>query len=389
MSDRNAEIWSTRLQKELLALTTETSDSEPQDVAGILPSFISLMEHHLDIAAGTCKVSFVLNVTSPQSGEDTSDDKIVIITLDASMERNPDGTTNTRASAYPFKRPTATLSSGASMFPEYSTIQNGNPVDIDIDWTPSLHMTDAVLNIGLKVKESILMGEPFHPAVAPEDSEPVDELVKGARRFGSFLSKSAFSFSNTVAPPGAAVAPPTAVAADPPRNNPLRRKPKEQKRQASSTSISIGDEINLMEAPWVDCRGLYSCKAIRRPGFLEDAIALAAKASSKNEVSNFWDDEDDDGEIPDDLGNYMRLQAGSLSKVAGAGFAGAGAMLRSFTQSARSLVEESFLMITDTHIIEVRATKMNLTVGTVTFSVPIDMMAKLKFRREESISLFF
>lgn len=64
-------------------------------------------------------------------------------------------------------------------------------------------------------------------------------------------------------------------------------------------------------------------------------------------------------------------------------------MLRSFTQSARSLVEESFLMITDTHIIEVRATKMNLTVGTVTFSVPIDMMAKLKFRREESISLFF
>jgi len=358
MSDRNAEIWSTRLQKELLALTTETSDSEPQDVAGILPSFISLMEHHLDIAAGTCKVSFVLNVTSPQSGEDTSDDKIVIITLDASMERNPDGTINTRASSYPFKRPTATLSSGASMFPEYSTIQNGNPVDIDIDWTPSLHMTDAVLNIGLKVKESILMGEPFHPAVAPEDSEPVDELVKGARRFGSFLSKSAFSFSNTVAPPGAAVAPPTAVAADPPRNNPLRRKPKEQKRQASSTSISIGDEINLMEAPWVDCRGLYSCKAIRRPGFLEDAIALAAKASSKNEV-------------------------------AGAGFAGAGAMLRSFTQSARSLVEESFLMITDTHIIEVRATKMNLTVGTVTFSVPIDMMAKLKFRREESISLFF
>ena len=204
------------------------------------------------------------------------------------------------------------------MFPEYSTIQNGNPVDIDIDWTPSLHMTDAVLNIGLKVKESILMGEPFHPAVAPEDSEPVDDLVKGARRFGSFLSKSAFSFSNTVAPPGAAVAPPTAAAADPPRNNPLRRKPKEQKRQASSTSISIGDEINLMEAPWVDCRGLYSCKAIRRPGFLEDAIALAAKASSKNEVSNFWDDEDDDGDIPATGSSFQRAPVANYRDSFGA-----------------------------------------------------------------------
>ena len=64
-------------------------------------------------------------------------------------------------------------------------------------------------------------------------------------------------------------------------------------------------------------------------------------------------------------------------------------MFRSITQSARSLVEESFLMITETHIIELKATKLNLSVGTVTFSVPIDMMAKLKFRREESISLFF
>lgn len=64
-------------------------------------------------------------------------------------------------------------------------------------------------------------------------------------------------------------------------------------------------------------------------------------------------------------------------------------MFRSFTQTARSLVEESFLMITETHIVELRANKMNLTIGIVTFSVPIDMMAKLKFRREESISLFF
>lgn len=64
-------------------------------------------------------------------------------------------------------------------------------------------------------------------------------------------------------------------------------------------------------------------------------------------------------------------------------------MLRTFTQSARSVLEESFLMITDGHIIEMRSNKLNLSTGHVTFAIPIDMLAKLKFRRQESISLFF
>ena len=64
-------------------------------------------------------------------------------------------------------------------------------------------------------------------------------------------------------------------------------------------------------------------------------------------------------------------------------------MLRSFTTSARSVLEESFLMITDTHIVEMRSNKLNLSTGIVTFAIPIDMLAKLKFRRQESVSLFF
>jgi hypothetical protein len=78
-----------------------------------------------------------------------------------------------------------------------------------------------------------------------------------------------------------------------------------------------------------------------------------------------------------------------LLQVAGAGFSGAGAMFRTFTQSARSVLEESFLMITDTHIIEMKSNKLNLSTGIVTFAIPIEVMAKLKFRRQESISLFF
>ena len=36
-----------------------------------------------------------------------------------------------------------------------------------------------------------------------------------------------------------------------------------------------------------------------------------------------------------------------------------------------------------------RSNKLNLSTGTVTFGIPIEMMAKLKFRRQESVSLFF
>lgn len=46
-------------------------------------------------------------------------------------------------------------------------------------------------------------------------------------------------------------------------------------------------------------------------------------------------------------------------------------------------------MITETHIIEMTSSKLNLSTGKITFAIPIELMAKLKFRRQESISLFF
>jgi hypothetical protein len=70
-------------------------------------------------------------------------------------------------------------------------------------------------------------------------------------------------------------------------------------------------------------------------------------------------------------------------------FASPTAMFRSLAQSARSVMEESFLMVTDTHIIELKASRLNAQICTVTFCIPIEMMAKLKFRRGESLSLFF
>lgn len=46
-------------------------------------------------------------------------------------------------------------------------------------------------------------------------------------------------------------------------------------------------------------------------------------------------------------------------------------------------------MITENYIIEMRSNKLNLSTGTIVFAIPIEMLAKLKFRRQESISLFF
>jgi hypothetical protein len=289
---RNAEIWSTRVQRELLALT----EGGAEDAAHIaeLPPFITLVDHELDIAKGLCKVSFHIDV--PVVPKEGADEDPIVITLDASLHTKVDGSVNAARPAYPFEKPTAILRSGASFFPEGSTVNDGDFVDIDCDWTPSLHLSDAVLNVGLKVKESILQQEPFHKAeLVPVDR--VDEVVKGALRFGNFLSKSAKSV--------------TAKA-----KSPKTKEPKQKPRMATAEDINIGDEINLLESPWVDCEGVYSCKCIRRPVFVEDAMALAASSRPPEQVSASVFDEDD-GAVPDNLPDYMKLHAGSIGQVCG------------------------------------------------------------------------
>ena len=120
----------------------------------------------------------------------------------------------------------------------------------------------------------------------------------------------------------------------------------------------IGDEIDLSEEPWSNCIGMYSCKAIRRPAFVEAAMEEAAKKKKSLEP-------------------------------AATSFSTASSMFSRFAQSAKSVMEETFLMITEEYIIEFKSNKLNMGSGTVSFSINIDKMAKLKFRREESLSLFF
>ena len=64
-------------------------------------------------------------------------------------------------------------------------------------------------------------------------------------------------------------------------------------------------------------------------------------------------------------------------------------MFKSFTKSAKSVLEESFLMLTEELIIEIKCNKFSVANATVSFAIPVSHLAKLKFRREESLSLFF
>jgi hypothetical protein len=308
--EKNTEIWSTRLQRELLALTSENAPGETKDaVQAVLPSFVTVQNHDLNIEHGDCVVSFLVDLPHKE-GE--TDPPAIVVALDASLHKKKDGKVDPIAVAYPFMKPTATLKSGASRFPGGSSIKDGDFIDIEMDWTPSLHLTDAILNIGLKIKECILQGEPFHPAPPTTKQDPVHEMVDRAKRLGTSFSKGIRGLAST---------PEKADGDKQKRGIRIGRKQKKDAKSpkaANPEEVRIGDEINMLEAPWVDCQGVYSCKAIRRPAFVDDAMAVAAQITgSKSPVGEQQVSPSDagDGEIPADLAEFMQAQAGGLTKV--------------------------------------------------------------------------
>ena len=70
-SDRNAEIWSTRLQREILALES-TDDESTKKTVQLLPPFINIVGHTLNIEGGIAKIEFRIDVEV--SGEEVVDD---------------------------------------------------------------------------------------------------------------------------------------------------------------------------------------------------------------------------------------------------------------------------------------------------------------------------
>jgi len=444
--NRTAEIWSARLHREILALTGEGGDDA--ETVGVLPPFIALEDHTIDIAKGLCDVTFRIDVEPPsvvpgaddgrpsagggtteeaeasenregetnddiaeegkrKGGDEAADEKPkeiaeseagsskkeeaggkseaaskadnvpdqgpphVIIMLDASTGTSPDGSPGPAAtpSSYPFQSPTAMLISGAHLFPRPgSEISDGDYIEIELDWTPSLHLNDAILHVALKVRESIRRGEPFYSNDGANDDAAGGavggnleaEVLKAKEKVTSFFSIMAAVASEVVAPnnvaaaAGGGVTAAAAVVGAGEKENIAKADKKKAKRAIGSDTVAIGDEIDLSQSPWNVCAGMYSCKAIRRPVFVELAMSQA-EAEAKAE-----------------------------EKRSGTGKA----FFNSFRNSAKSVLEESFLMISEQYIIEIKTNKFSIGTGKVVLVTLIASLAKLKFRREESISLF-
>jgi hypothetical protein len=421
MPERNhTEIWSTRLQREILAL--ESSDDESKKIE-LLPPFIKAIGHQLNIESGKAKIEFRIDVELSEEadaasgaaeavekkeeggdsdenaaivdtdGESTNKDKsesddaiknetedvneedetdlYVVLVLDASLYWKPDSTTARSSSpqCYPFVKPIAIIISGSNLFSAGSTICDGDEVDIDLDWTPSIHLSDAATNVALKIRECVKRGEPLHPAkkddyfedgglsgsLLREAREAKESLLETKKAVGAMFSSGLSSFSaksqfasksmtkglfslgeslTTFAEAGASskrgddgeveVASREQV---PPKEeaqnvvNDIKSMTKglfslgesltsfaevgtklnrgdDGEEEVASRDIppkgtahkvvkdipDIGDQIDLSEEPWSQCIGMYTCKAIKRPAFVEDAIAIASQNKEK-EVS--------------------------------------------------------------------------------------------------------
>jgi len=448
-NDRTAEIWATRLQREVLALTSPRDNSEKKDSSKLssdegddvsshatpkhdnlniatLPPFVKVHGHELNLDAGICNVTFAVQLEVPQAGaalaspisndneinnEESMASKagspptkteIILVTLDASMEE----AASHHLVCYPFQKPRVLLASGSEFFPAGSSIRDSDYIDLDCDWTPSLHLSDAILNVALKIRESIKRGDPFFAAtdhnsggfmddgssgvgflgadrvanVADEISNSVSNFLGSLRRKGEGIrgvDRTSQSQNNTKAETEASsdLSSPNSKSST---VSPNRSKPLNQ--------VKYGDVINLNLPPYSQCVGMYSCKAIRRPQFVEKAIAQAELKATEAL-------QEESRASAAAAAATDNTDASNATARVRRGFMGASTFLKSIektlVQSTKSLVEEHYLMVTDTHLLEVKSSKFNLDQATVTFVSPISLLTKLKFRREESVSLFF
>jgi hypothetical protein len=148
-----------------------------------------------------------------------------------------------------------------------------------------------------------------------------------------------------------------------------------KKEKPNMDTVVVGDEINWLEEPWVQAHGVYSCKAIRRPAFVEQMMMMVPHNNNTSTTTT---------------GAAKTTADQQHSSTNHHNILSPSAMFRNLAKSARSVMDESFLMVTSTHLLELKANKLNMQhIGTVVFCIPIHQLAKLKFRRHESVSLFF
>lgn len=269
----------------------------------------------------------------------------VLITLDASLKRNlADFHPST---SYPFQPPICIINSGAEYLPkDQHSIQNGEEVLLDCDWTPSLHLNDAALNVAVKIKESIKRGEPIleftkksagsFTASLPNSllDEVSQDFNKASHAISGFFSDLKTKASHIADELDQAVVGPSrdeSVSTEEKstrkgfkfRKGTKLRKDEEPLKVVTEENVEMGDSIYLSESPWDHALGMYPCKAIRRPTFMSTAMEASGHMDDQstkvrnNDTTSLSDSDNDsynygDCAMPD---NYLHLHAGGLREV--------------------------------------------------------------------------
>jgi len=267
----------------------------------------------------------------------------VLITLDASLKRNlADFHPST---SYPFQPPICIINSGAEYLPkDQHSIQNGEEVQLDCDWTPSLHLNDAALNVAVKIKESIKRGEPIleftkksagsFTASLPNSllDEVSQDFNKASHAISGFFSDLKTKASHIADELDQAVVGPSRDESASTeeksrkgfkfRKGTKLRKDEEQLKVVTEENVNMGDSIDLAESPWNHALGMYPCKAIRRPTFMSTAMEVTGHMDDESTKvrNNYTSLSGSDGDpyhygdcaVPD---NYLHLHAGGLREV--------------------------------------------------------------------------
>ena len=344
--------WNARVTKDLSTL---------KGLFTSLPDYISLDNVDHKIETSTCVLTFKVYPLVT---------KCLIVKVDVSARVHP-------LPSYPLFPPALSLVSGASLLPPGSDVTDGAPLHLSLEWTPSLTASDAILDVALRMRECVRSAEPFLNASLSSSAAAASQNLRSSAAAGggskpaarNEAQRAVVADNNRSSGGPAAVPPPSAaplgsgvaggggpiVSLASLLSRPGRR---------PSITLSVGDVQDLSAWDVV----VYDAKSIRRPAFLQkrDTEARAASAAA-------------DAAAEKARGGGAGAGVGSFFKNAFSSVAGAG----------RSIIEETFIGVTSTQIVEIRASKFALNSGTVTTALPINGLAKLKFRRDESISFYF
>ena len=290
--------------------------------------------------------------TSNKSSTGQSFNVQVVISLDASLKKR--NSTFHATSSYPFYKPLVKIVSGAEHFDSSLNIVNGDRIYVDLEWTPSLHMNDAIQNVAVKIRESLKKKENCLTIVKPENARAFNDelgfehdlldevkadLNKAGAKVSSFFSDLRNRATAVADELDQAVGAGTyeagsvepseqrSASSEPKRKFKIPRKPKSPTKMkvVTAENIEIGDEIDLSCEPWNSAVGLYQCKPLRRPEFITAAMIANDQTPEKVRTMNKVDDGEDgiDGDLAHVYGqrqectpnNYLMLHAGGIREV--------------------------------------------------------------------------